>query len=86
MQKWRIEIMSLSYHPLRLVDVSIRAIVVHQGLALLVHAVPLWHGSKLIGRPVVAEPVPGLQILNQPIDPAEGAAPWSDRSRGPGWV
>jgi hypothetical protein len=33
--------MSLSYHPLRLVDVSIHAIVVHQGLALLVHAVPL---------------------------------------------
>jgi hypothetical protein len=28
-QKLRIEIMSLSYHPLRLADVSIHAVVVH---------------------------------------------------------
>jgi hypothetical protein len=35
-QKLRIEIMSLSYHPLHLVDVSIRVVAVHRGLALLV--------------------------------------------------
>jgi hypothetical protein len=60
--------MSLYYHSLCLVDVSIRAIVVHRGLALPVLLVPLRHGSKLIGRQVAAEPVLGLWILNQPID------------------
>jgi hypothetical protein len=33
--------MSLSYHPLRLVVVSIHVVVVHRGLALLVLPVPL---------------------------------------------
>jgi hypothetical protein len=37
----RIDIMSFSYHPLRLVDVSVRAVAVHRGLALLVHPIPL---------------------------------------------
>jgi signal transduction histidine kinase len=41
MQKLRIKIMSLSYHPLCLADVSIDTIAVHQGLALLVHPVLL---------------------------------------------
>jgi hypothetical protein len=61
--------MSLSYHPLRLVDVSVHAIVVHLGLSLPVQPVPLRHGSEVVGRPVVAELVPGLLILNQPTDP-----------------
>jgi hypothetical protein len=79
--------MSLSYHPLRLVDVSVLAVAVHRGLALPVQPVPLRHDSKLVGRPVAVEPVLGLLILNQPIDPPlEGVAPWSDRSRGPGWA
>jgi hypothetical protein len=34
MQKLIIEIMILSYHSLRLVDVSIQAVVVHRGLPL----------------------------------------------------
>jgi hypothetical protein len=58
--------MSLSYHPLRLADVSIHAVAVHQGLAL---PVLLCHGSELIGHLVAIEPIPGLLILNQPIDP-----------------
>jgi hypothetical protein len=41
MQKLRIEIMSLSYHPLGLADVSVNTIAVHQGLAVLVHPVLL---------------------------------------------
>jgi hypothetical protein len=61
--------MSLSYHPLRLVDVSVLAVAVHRGLALPVQPVPLRHDSKLVGRPVAVEPVLGLLILNQPIDP-----------------
>jgi hypothetical protein len=61
--------MSLSYHPLHLADMFIHAIVVHQGLALPVQSVPLRHVSELVGRPVATEPVPGLWILNQPIDP-----------------
>jgi hypothetical protein len=40
-QKLRIEIMSLSYHPLRLVDVSVHAVAVHRGLALLVQSILL---------------------------------------------
>jgi hypothetical protein len=56
--------MSLSYHPLCLADVSVRAVAVHRGLALPVHPVPLRHGSELVGRPVAAKPVPGLLILN----------------------
>jgi hypothetical protein len=40
-QKLRIEIMSLSYHPLRLADVSVHAVAVHRGLALSVCAVLL---------------------------------------------
>jgi hypothetical protein len=75
--------MSISYHPLRLADVSVRAIAVHSGLALSVQPAPLRHGSELVRHPVAIE----LLILNQPIDPPhEGAAPWSDRSRGPGWA
>jgi hypothetical protein len=35
----------------------------------MVHPVLLRQGSELVGCPVAAEPVPGLQILNQPIDP-----------------
>jgi hypothetical protein len=52
--------MSLSYHPLRLVDISIRAVVVHQGLPLPVLLVLLRHSSELMGRPVAKEPVPSL--------------------------
>jgi hypothetical protein len=69
MQKLRIGIMSLSYHPLCLADMSICAIVVHRELALQVQLVPLRHGSKFIGRPVAVEPAPGLLILNQSIAP-----------------
>jgi hypothetical protein len=61
--------MSLSYHPLHLVDVLIYTIVVHRGLALPVQPVLLRHGSKLIGCLVATEPIPGLWILNQPIAP-----------------
>jgi hypothetical protein len=61
--------MSLSYHPLHLVDVSVCTIAVHRGFALLVRYVLLQHGSKLVGCPVAAEPVPSLRRLNQPIDP-----------------
>jgi hypothetical protein len=68
-QKLRIEMMSLSYHPLRLANVYVYAVAVHRGLALPVHPVPLQHGSELIERPVAAELVPDLLILNQPIDP-----------------
>jgi hypothetical protein len=57
--------MSISYHPLRLADVSIRAIAVHSGLALSVQPAPLRHGSELVRHPVAIE----LLILNQPIDP-----------------
>jgi hypothetical protein len=67
--------MSLSYHSLCLADVSKYTVAVHRGLALSVHPVPLRHGSELIGRPLLTEPVLGLQRLNQPIDPPEGAAP-----------
>jgi hypothetical protein len=49
--------MSLSYHPLRLADMSIHAIAVHQGLALPVLQIALRHGSELIGRLVTPEPV-----------------------------
>jgi hypothetical protein len=69
-QKLRIEIMSISYHPLRLADVSIHTVAVHRGLALPVLPILLQHSSELIGGLVDAEPVPGLLILNQPIDPA----------------
>jgi mRNA-degrading endonuclease toxin of MazEF toxin-antitoxin module len=68
MQKLRIELMSLSYHPLHLADVSVRVIAVHRGLALLVCPVLLRHGSELDGHPVAVELVPGLQRLNQQID------------------
>jgi hypothetical protein len=78
--------MSLSYHPLCLADVFVHAIVVYRGLALPVLPVLLRHSSELVRRPVVTEPVQGLRILNQPIDPPEGAGTWSDRSRGPGWT
>jgi hypothetical protein len=64
--------MSLSYHPLHLANMSIRAVAVHRELAL---PIPLRHDTEFIERPVAAEPVPGLLILNQPIDPPEGAAP-----------
>jgi hypothetical protein len=49
MQKLRIEIMSLSYHPLHLVNVSVHAIVVHRGLTRLILPVLLQHNSKLVG-------------------------------------
>jgi hypothetical protein len=52
--------MSLSFHPLHLANVSVHALVVHRGLALPVHPVPLRLDSELVGRPVVAEPLPGL--------------------------
>jgi hypothetical protein len=55
----------VSYHPLCLADMTIRAIVVHRCLA---QPVPLRDGSKLRGRPPPTRPVPGLQILDQPID------------------
>jgi hypothetical protein len=48
---------------------SVRAVAVHQGLALLVKSVLLQHGSELVGRPVAIESVPGILILNQPIAP-----------------
>jgi hypothetical protein len=60
--------MSLFYHPLRLADESVHVIAVHRLIAQPVLSVPLQHGSKLIRRSPAAEPVPGLQILNQPID------------------
>jgi hypothetical protein len=60
--------MSLSYHSLRLADVSIHAIVVHQALALPVRLVLLRYDSKHVGHLVAAEPVPGLRILNQLIN------------------
>jgi hypothetical protein len=41
MQKLRIKIMSLSYHPLRLADMSVCTVVVHRGLALPVLSIPL---------------------------------------------
>jgi hypothetical protein len=59
--------MSLSYHPLHLMDVFVRAVAVHRGPAL---PVTLWHGFEIVRRPVVTEPVPNLWILNQPIDPS----------------
>jgi hypothetical protein len=61
--------MSLSYHPLHYADLSIHVIAAHRGLALPVQPVSLRHSSELVGCPVAAEPVPGLLILNQPIDP-----------------
>jgi hypothetical protein len=67
--------MSLSYHPLHLTDMSVYAIAVHRGLALLILLVLLQHGSELVGRLVAAKPVPSLRILNQLIDPPKGAAP-----------
>jgi hypothetical protein len=76
--------MSLSYHPLRLVDVSIHAIVMHRGLALSIQLVLLRHDFELIGCPIAVEPVIGLLVVNQPIDPPEGATPWLDRSCGLG--
>jgi hypothetical protein len=60
MQKLRIKIMSLSNHPLGL--------VVHRLLAQPVLPAPLQHSSKLAERPLAANPVLGLRILNQPID------------------
>jgi hypothetical protein len=68
MQKLRIKLMSLSYHPLHLADVSIDTVAVHRGLALPVHPVLLRYGSELVGHLVAAEPVPCLWRLNQPID------------------
>jgi hypothetical protein len=65
MQKLRIEIISLSYHPLHLVDVSVCVVVVHQ---LLAHPVLPVLNSKLVKRPIVVEPIPGLRILHQPTD------------------
>jgi hypothetical protein len=60
--------MSLSYYPLRLADVFIRVVVVHRLLAHPFLPVSLRHGSKLVTCPPAVEPVPGLRILNQPID------------------
>jgi hypothetical protein len=58
----------VSYHPLCLADVTVHAIVVHRRLAQPVLPVPLQDGSELHGRPPPAQPVPGLRILDQPID------------------
>jgi hypothetical protein len=85
-QKLRTEIMSLSYHPLHLADVSVRTVAVNRGLAMQVRPILLRHGSELVGCLVATEPVPSLRILNQPIDPPEGAAPWSNRSCEPWWA
>jgi hypothetical protein len=41
---------------------------VHRLLAHSVVLVTLRHDSKLVEHPIAAEPVPGLQILHQPID------------------
>jgi hypothetical protein len=60
--------MSLSYHPLCLADVSVRAIAMHRFLDHLVMPVLLRHNSKLVERPIAVEPVPSLWILHQPID------------------
>jgi hypothetical protein len=68
MQKLRIKIMSFSYHPLRLTDVSVRVVEVHQLLAHPVLPVSLRHSSKLVRRPIATEPVPDLWIIHQPID------------------
>jgi uncharacterized membrane protein affecting hemolysin expression len=46
MQKLRIEITSLSYHPLRHVDVFVCIIAVHRLLALPVLSILLQHGSN----------------------------------------
>jgi hypothetical protein len=48
--------------------VFVHTVVVHRLLNHSVRLVPLRHGSKLVGRPPAAKPVPGLRILNQPID------------------
>jgi hypothetical protein len=64
----RIQILSLSYQPLHLADVSVHAVVVHRLLAESVLPVSLKHGSKLVKRPPATEPVSGLRILHQPID------------------
>jgi hypothetical protein len=56
--------MSLSYHPLCLVDVSICAIVVYRLLAQLILPISLRHDSKLVRRPPSVELVPDLLILN----------------------
>jgi phytoene dehydrogenase-like protein len=47
------------------VNVSVWAVAVHRHLAQLV---PLRDGSKVLRRSPVAELVPVLRILNQPID------------------
>jgi hypothetical protein len=60
--------MSLSYHPLCLADVSVRAAAVHRVLAHLFLPVLLGHGSKLVGHLIAAKSVLGLRILHQPID------------------
>jgi hypothetical protein len=60
--------MSLSYHPLHLVDMFVYAVVVHRGLALPICLVPLRHGSEPVERPVAAELVPGFWRHNQPTD------------------
>jgi hypothetical protein len=67
-QKLRIEIMSFSYHPLCLADVSVRAVAVHRFLTHPVLPITLRHSSKMVGRPPAVEPVLGLWILHQPID------------------
>jgi hypothetical protein len=58
----------VSYHPLCLADVTVRTVVVHRRLAQPVLSIPLQVSYELYGRPPLAQPVPGLQILDQPID------------------
>jgi hypothetical protein len=49
-------------------NMSIYVIAMHQLLAHLVLLGLLRHGSKLVERPPVVEPVSSLQILHQPIN------------------
>jgi hypothetical protein len=60
--------MSLSCHPLGLADVFVHTIAVHLLAAEPILLVLLRHDYKLVGRPPAVEPIPGLRILNQPID------------------
>jgi hypothetical protein len=51
-----------------LADMTVRPIVVHRHLALLVVPVPLYDGYELRGRPPLAHRIPGLRIFDELID------------------